>query len=707
MQLPTQNINTSVDVGQGPSVAKSGQVWDAVAQAGNKLSNFGFDLAEKRKEAETKSYLNSEKNDFNRFVADKSIELEAKYTGDPTGYASEMNNAMNDFGEQSFSRAPRDSAKALWQQDFANLSNNVGMNADAVENKKRSTFQIGRIDDNVFKNQQHLAANPDPSRAIDFMNNDLETVNSFKGLYFDDAQAKDMAVKIGSGHAEALMKGFKSNKQYDAGLSIMDGKHPQSKILLDHMTPDQISGYKMEFQNLQKAESDFSKSMFNLKAKDISGALKDGMEVPNASIQEMVNGANSLPQEERQLFLDDLNTDLQHNKIIQQAKSLPVDQVQRLAGTSIPRDTKDIYNRTSRNQKSVEFQKALSDVIDQRVNNAPDFHVENDQQVRSLSEQAKDPMNIGALKQYTSSVVSKQAVDGVKSPKILTNDMSIKYASMLKSGNPEMVDNVYQAIKEGGKVGGGDYSQTMISDMVKKGHMDADYGLALTLDDPNDRKSSIMNLQKKKEIDEQYNNFKAANGVKENENNVLNESEVNDFKDAFLYNDPRSENTGTLNGFDSLIKLEYKNNRLRMNASDAKKEAIKKVLTNNFSVIKSKNSQVILSKQYIKQADNIESFMDNSLNPININKLNLAIPKAYQESADLIDKSSDAQLMYNRDIAASGQWISNSNQSGAILYKRVGQGKHAKVLDKSGKQIEVSYDDMKPIELKNAPLVGF
>jgi hypothetical protein len=177
--LPTQDVNTNaVDMAQGPSASRAGQAWDQVSRIGNTIQNFGSELAAKRKQSEILSYRSSNKSEFERFKADKHIELKAKYPGDPTGAASEFMEAMNSWGEDSLERAPNDDAKELWSQDFASSSNDAGIEINNWENNKRVSHQVSMIDENIYKDQQHLSMKPDPNTALNMLNNHMDTFSS-------------------------------------------------------------------------------------------------------------------------------------------------------------------------------------------------------------------------------------------------------------------------------------------------------------------------------------------------------------------------------------------------------------------------------------------------------------------------------------------------------------------------------------------------
>jgi hypothetical protein len=692
--LQTQNINTNaVDLGQGPSVARAGQVYNAIEGVGAKIAGFSEQLAQKRYEAEKKSYISSSANDLERFVSEKETELNAKYTGDPNGLATEMNEALNSWYEERREMAPNDDAKFEWEQRFAEASNNIGQKAISWENKKKVDYQIGLMDNDVLKNGQHLANKPSVEKAAQFITNTQAMVQEGVGLWFDETQAKERLNKYGAAQAKSLMEGLEANKQYGIGMSIFSGKDPNSKIILSNMTPEQIGMYKDRFNKLQQAENEFSKAMFNLEASDISLGLQKGMDIPQDKIEAMVKKSSMLKPEERAVFIDNLNSDLQYNKIIQGMKNLPIEEIQKLQTFSIQRKENDVFNLKSRTEKQEMFQKVSRELYEARVNNAPEYHYQNDMLVRNLSDRAKDPEDIQSVNQYTQTIVAKQVMDKAANPKVLTEEMSQTYASMLKSENPEMVNKAYNTLRSGMQVGERNYARNAIADMVRNKHLDPVQGMALSLEDSNARATALQNLAKRKDIEETFSKAKKEEG--EDVNEVLRESSVNSFMNAIQAGSKGSENVSVLNGFNELLVLQYKAERVKgASQKEAKNKAISTVIKDNFALVKGRNSQLIIGREYKNKAGDIESFLKDSMSPSYFASLKVKQPEIYDQRMNLIGKGSEARARYYQDLSQNGEWVLNQAQNGAVLYKRQGD-QRVPVLDEDGNRISIPFDKMK------------
>jgi hypothetical protein len=697
--LPSQNIATTSigDPGQGPSLARAGQVWDAVASVGGQMEKFGAELAYKRKQAETSSYVNTSANDFKRFMSEKETELQSQFTGDPTGYSAALKEQADSWHQERLDSAPNSDAKAAWEQHYVDSSTTAGLRASAWENTTKAKYQVGLIDDSVRKDQQHLAQKPDPTKAAEFITNTAKMVNDGKGIWYDGNEARLRLQKYGADTATALFQGLEAEKQYSTGLDIINGKHPNSKILLESMDPKDIANIKERFPKLQQAENEFSKSMFMQTAGDYSLALQEGKKVDPSVISGLQDKSKSLKPEERAVFLDNLNHDVQYNGVLQNIKTLPLEDAKKLLGTTPQYAEGDLFNYKGRTEKAERFKKMAAEIYDKRLNNAPQFYAENDRNIQNLSNMAKDVENPQGLNEYTKNIVAKQSVDKVGNPKVFSPDLSETYAKMIKSPNPEMAEKAYQAMRQGMQVGETNYARHAISDMVRLGHLTPDYAMALSLEDPQSRKSALANLGKSKEIDEQYTNFKKSNDIKESEFGVLDDSRVNAFKSAIQSISKDNNNVSTLNGFDSLLTLEYKTGRIAgKSEKEAKKAAIDKVLNKNFDIAKAGNSQLILGHDDINRKDEIKAFMTDSLEPVTLrDRFKVATDPAYHTAMGLLNKPEQADQRYLEDIKKNGEWVTNSSQSGATLFKRMANGGRALVKDKDGNPISVSYANMK------------
>lgn len=687
-QLNTQSISTSaVDLGQGPSIARAGVASTALSQIGGQLANLGATLMAKRKQADTSTFLNTRKNELNRLVSEKETELDAKYTGDPTGYAAEMNDFVKSYYEEQKELAPNDDAKTMWDNDFNSYATQIGINAQAKENKNKAQYQAGLITDDVFKNRQVLAKKADPLLASDFLNNSLKSVNDGIGLYYDETQAKEMKRKIGSDYAGTLLEGFETSKQYGAGLRFLNGQDPDGKAVLEYTDPKQIQAYKDRFTRLAEQETELSKRVFNTQANDVSTALMQGMKVPQDVFNTLTSQANLLKPEERALVLDNLNSAKQYNEVLQQLKTMPVDQIRNMAAFEIPRKEGDIFNLTSRQQLSSMYQKAATDILNKKLTDGATFAIEADPDIKNLSKQASDVMNVPAMKQYSTRVSEKQKLDGITNVKVLDKDLSKTYGAILTSPNPDAANAAFNNLKNGY----GDKFGNVVSELIANKSIQAEHAMAMYLPDESARKSSLINISKKKEIDESFGKV----GKKAEINEVFNDDTIMELKNTLSINDPSKSRLWLNNGIDSLVELEYKAARVDgKTEKEAKQIALDKVVKGNFGIANSKNSSVLLTKDYLPHKSKIQDFMSDTLSENNIRNFKLSVPKAYKEQMTILGKEGQELSQYYSDLQKNGVWLTNNSQNGVRLAKKTANGGYAQVLDDKGKPIEVSFDDM-------------
>lgn len=689
--LPTESINTNApNLGQGPSIARAGLVGQAIAGAGQQVQNFGAELAAKRKQAEIRSYVSSNRSEFERYKADKLVELESKYTGDPTGLAAEMNEALNDFGIQSLERAPNDDAKALWEEDFASLSSNTGTYAFNLENEKRGKYQVGLIDENIYKDQQHLSQNPDPTRAVDFLNNNLEAVNSGIGLWFDETSAKEKNRKTGESITTSLMEGFETKKQYQAAMNILDNKNPNSKIILSNMSGEDIAKYKDRFTRLAKAENEFNKTLYKKEIGDVSAALQSGEKVDPSVLSGAIYKMQQLPPEERVYMADDLDHDLKYNEMLQQVKTLDINDAQAMSLTVIPRKQGDVFNAQSRDAKASAYRSKAKEIIEQRLTSAPTFWAQADQQIGNLEMMAKDTTNPEALKKWSDVIVSKQANDKSGDVQILSKDMSKVYADQIKSPNKDFAEMAYMSLKQGTQ-GQVNHFGNAITDMVKNKDLTEKQALILMMDDDKSRQELLAASKNEAAINIGYKNYLAVNeDAKYLEKELRSAPEVQDIFKSIGVADPSGERVWLSNAVYSSLELAYRDGIVngQMEPEKAKERALN-IIKSNFSVASAGRSSVIVTGNFKNKISDIEGYLDSSLDINHLKSMDIQVPNSYMGN----DVEFDPKERYLEDLSKKGQWISNENQNGAILVKRDGKDLAAVRTSKGGR-VEVFFDQM-------------
>lgn len=692
--LPTSNINTNaVDLGQGPSVAKAGQVWDAVANVGKKIENFSSELAAKRKQAEVSSYVNSSANDFERYVSEKETEFQSKYTGDPTGYASSMNEAINDWYEQRQDSAPNDDAKSIWEEKFSSYSQNVGMRADAWENQSRVKYQVGQMDESVRKDQQHLAQKPDPTKAAQFLANTSQMINDGVGLWFNETEAKERLNKYSNDTVSSLFEGMEANKQYAAGLRLLNGKDPNSKILIEGLDPKSIANYKDRFTRLAQAENEFNKTLFRKKVGDVSFQLQSGEKVDKDLLRNVQAQVALLDKEEQAYVMDDLNHDLKYNEMLQNVKSLGINDATAIANFSIP--ASDGFNIKSRVDKAEAYRKKAQEILKDRVEQAPAFYAKTDKSMEMKANMALDFRNPEGMKSWVDDIVSKQETDKAGADvKILTPTMSKVYGTQIKSNNADLANSVVESLRSSTFIGENSYFGNAVSDMIKNEDITPVQGVALYMDNANLRADLLNATKNEKTIEESFKSLSASDKtLKSVMKELPADKEVQQIMKAISAADPKGERLWITTSLNKAMELAYKDaiaNR-GMDVEQAKERALS-VVKSNFSVAYSGRSAVLLPKQYENKRSAIEDYMDSSLSLDRLKTLDIAPPASYQ-TAELV--GDDPKTRYLNDIAAKGQWISNNAQNGAFLAKRNSDGSFAAVRDSKGNLIEVNFGKMR------------
>lgn len=689
-QLNTQSISTNaVDLGQGPSVARAGMAYEALSQVGGQIANLGATLMAKRKQADTSTFINTRKNELNRLVSEKETELDAKYTGDPTGYAAEMNDFVKSYYEEQKELAPNDDAKTMWDNDFNSYATQIGMNAQAKENKNKAQYQAGLITDDVFKNRQVLAKKADPLLASDFLNNSFKSVNDGIGLYYNETEAKEMKRKIGSDYAGTLLEGFENSKQYGAGLRFLNGQDPDGKAVLEYTDPKQIQAYKDRFSRLAEQENEISKRLFNTEVSNVTMGLLEGKDLKD-ELNSLISKAQFLPNDEKALVLDNLSQAKQYNDVLKDLKTIPLDQIQNISNFEIPRDENDVFNLQGRKQMSAMFQKAARDLIQYRNNDGASFIVANDQEARIAAGMASID-NPQAMSNYKNLVKEKQKVNNINNIKILDKSLSKQYAEILSSPNTKASNAAVQNLK----LGYGEDFGKVVSEMISNGHIkDNTLAISFFMPDTDSRQVYLDNIKNKKEIEDSYKRLPKE--YKTGLADMFTDNEVLALQKSITSVAKSGNNLWIKNSLEAGMELNYKALASQGKSPKEAKEISIQMLAGNFTTANAGRSSVIIPKEFQNYKSNIEDFMDASLSQDKLFKMDIQVPEEYANDPKLNGKDQqEIKERYIKELSQQGVWSSNGDQNGAKLTKLNKYGQPVEVIDSKGKPIERTFSEMR------------
>lgn len=690
-RLQTQNISTnSVDLAQGPSIARSDIAAEAWGQLGGTVARIGEQLMQKRKQSDTSSFLNTKKNELNRLISDKETELDAKYTGDPTGYSAEMDEFLKSYGQDQLDSAPNDDAKAEWENSLSSFSNEMALKSQAKENRNKAIYQSGLVDEDVYKNRQVLAQKPNPTLALDFMNNTAKAINDGIGLYHNETEAKEKLRKYGADYTGTLLEGFENSKNYGQGLRFLNGQDPESKAFLQYADPKQIQAYKDRFQRLGEQENEISKRIFNSEVSNVTTGLLEGKDI-ESDYTNLISKSSFLPPEERAIVLDNLNNAKQYNQAMKELKTLPLDKVQGILAFEIPRGENDVFNLESRKQMAAVYQKAARDLVQDKNTDGAGFMIRNDQNIKMAAAMAMDVSNPKAMADYKEMVKQKQIANKINNVKILDKNMSKQYADILSSPNTDASNQVIQSLKQGY---GNDFGQ-VVSEMVANGHIkDNTLAISFFMPDTDTRKQYLDNIKNKAEIEDSYK--RAPKELKTGLKEIFEDNEVLNLQKAVMSGSKSGNNLWIKNSLEAGLELNYKALTAKgMSPKEAKASSIA-ALAGNFTTANAGRSSVLIPKDFQNYKSNIEDFMDASLDKSKLSQIDISVPPEYQNDPKLIGKDyAEIKDRYISELSQQGVWSSNGNQNGAKLTKLNKFGELVEVKDSQGKPIERSFTEMR------------
>jgi hypothetical protein len=692
-RIPLMNTQASApsvpDLAQGPSIAKAGQAWDAVARVGAIASDIGNDLLAKRKEAEIKSYTVSSKADIDRRVTEYQSQLDAEFQGkDPTGYSSKMNEFLNDIGTEILDNAPSEDARTHFSTVFSEISNNIGMNAANQENKNRAYYQSNLIEQSSQKDRQVLISNPNSEKAATFYANTLEGIQGGVGLFWDKSQADQMVKNQAASYGQSYLEGALQNKRYNEVIRFADGKDPNGKVLLDQMDPTLLQKYKGEALRKMESEVEFSKVVLGKQLTDLKLGAFTGKTVRPEDVADVRQKLSLLKPEERAYAEDDLKMALDLGAKLNEAKSMKIQDIAKLRGTSVevPDST---FNLSGRMQAQKMFEESLTNIINTKINKYPDFAVTEDHDFKLASKQALDISNPQAMANWATMVDSKQKQEGAPASKILTEEMSKTYSALLKAKNPEAISQVRNSLAEGF---GQEYFGKVVSEMVANKHIDRNLALAMYMPDESSRKDMIATLSAdQKVINSEYERVQDSSKA----STLKSMWEDPEFKtlNQTIKNAPGAKWLGDALG--ESMEIAYKTAVSNGSTPKAAKEKAMEI-AKSWGTASAGRSQVIIPREFHDSKSVIQDYMDQSVNDTDMMKhMDIKIPDIYLKDAKFMGDTEASKEKFFKDVKASGQWLSNASQSGAILAYKNKNDQLVPVRDSKGNIVERSFAEMK------------
>jgi len=539
--------------------------------------------------------------------------------------------------------------------------------------------------------RQTILKKPDTMMAAGLFKSQLDMIDAQTGVSYDRAQAEKLKMDIGTQYADSLLDGMLANKQFGAGNKFLNGEDRAGGEFLKYVDADKLGHFKARFKAGQDEQNLISKSIINKQLGDYKEALMSGAKVDSSVGASIRSSLASLPEAERSYINDDIATAERINQNLQTLKALPLSQAEALvAAKVVPQDDGTSFNLQSRNEAQSTYIKQAQAVIKQRRENPVQFYLENDKDIQSAALQAADIKNPQGMSNYVEMVRAKQQADGIPMKKILTEQAATNYKTMLTAKNAKLAVDAESSLRQGY----GKHFDTMMADLAKDEKFQP-YAVALSVNNPETKVEMLNKIHNEKQINEVF----KQTGYKESDvKKAFEDSTYQQFLGASASADPTSGNAWVRNGIGKLIDLSVKESIASgTEPKEARKMAIKKIITDNYDVVQARNSSVIIPKKF-RAADSVDNFIISSNQTSTYKALNVLTPKNYGDT--LPDAATtDLDQRYLQDLAKNGTWVSNETQDGMYLTKKRNDGTLEKVMNNEGKMIEVKFNQMAQVEM--------
>lgn len=674
------------DLANGPSIAQAGAEWEAVAQIGNVSANIGMNLLKKRKDAETKAFALSSRGKLKNETLQFQDQLKAKYGDkDPSGYAKEMEDFFDRRGKELLDESPTDDARDLFSSQFEELKGEYQARFYSEENKNKAIYQKNLLNQASVSDRELLIKSPDSAKASELYADRFEAIKAGTGIWWDQEEANEKIKTEAKLYGTSYLEGAIQNKRYADVIRFADGKDNLAQHLYSQMDPSVLQAYKGEALRKMEADAEVNKRVLSLKINDVTTAAYSGKPIPQDKVSAISSQLNQLKGEEAAYLKDNLNLALQYNAKLQEAKSLPIDKLQNTSEFVIDHGD-DVFNFSNRVAARKQFEEGMKNIINDRINNAPKFHFEEDEDVRLASKSALDLKDPGAMDSWATLIEGKQKADGLTSVKYLTPEMSKTYGSMLKSKNIDTANLVRDTLANGY---GEERFNKIVSEMVLNKDIEPEQAMAFYLPDPGARKLYLENISKKKDLSKDFESQpkEIQSGLKE----LYASPEVMTLQKSILAAD--KDLVWLTNSMREGLKVNYQSFIANGMDPDDAKERTLDMVARNYGVAATGKSSVVLPKTFEPYRSAVEDYMDDSLKLHNLKLMNISPDPAYSNDPKLI--GSDVEAKYLEDVSKFGAWVSNASQTGVILTKLNPDGSRAPVRDKLGNKIERSFTDMR------------
>jgi hypothetical protein len=702
------NVISANPIGADISPSAYGSVGESIAQVGKEFSQFGYELAVKRKEAQDQDYAHTKANQLIIDLEDQKIKAQAESGPDASGYSDRIRQFLQDRYQQDQQNAPSETARQIYARAAGSDVAHAVAQAGVFENTKRAQYYTDNVKDQLDARASTLLTNPTATNALNARAFSYDYIEGMRGTIGDTGAtaSRNYADKI---IGDSYLAGLLNTKQYEAGLAAIayrskNAVNPEKASLdpLHGMTAERLAEEQGKFLSRREADLKSNYSEFRALSEDQKAfSLATGRPVDPGLYQQIhaYQKAGVLTANEAASQTYDLKISEAAGQALQQARVTPNASLQGVSAQvpamaarikadllrSMPNAS---YLKTDEFGAKVQIlladkvQRAIDDISKQRSDDPAQAALEAFPNDLSTLQTLTLDGNPAATAQYTKKVLAKQDAMGIPPSfqRVTTKAMSSTDSQMVlgaqTSGQASQVLGFLQT-KYGAQ------APKALAEMAQDHKELAPFLVATYFQDPIIRARAVDNAKNSEEI------LKAFENENPRESAFLTnevKNSIQDLTSAISVSDSGGDSIKLANAFENLVKVDaikrMKTQGLeRSEAVDASAAQLKQ----NYIAVKAGRSQVVVPVVLSggdPGARAIESFMDQSLSDGGMAKLAPGVPQG-----------TTAQEFYPR-LAKISRWVTNSAQTGMRLVYDDPRGFTAPVPREDRKPIEVLYQDI-------------
>lgn len=516
------------------------------------------------------------------------------------------------------------------------------------------------------------------------------------------ATEQDLTLKLNSD--ELGMYGLKADGSHMLPMVGKDKKplSPEVSELIRGLKPEKREKLVAKLQSAMELETKVKLHTINTNVQAYVGYAMNGQPVSvkeKASVRAMVENMSD-PYLKAQ-YTEMLDTADKVAPIVEIAKEGTPDQVNKALAKfdqslGNPQDLASRYKTDGIKQKAID---AIRKIQEERIKD-PMNDALNDDSLAVLRQAAKggDPEDV---QNYIGRALDVQSHRGVPAHelRVTTKQEAQMLADRLRSA--QMIDYATMA-NELDRIEQqyGPHFEKAISEVTKEDKsLPESVMLAAQVSNMGSKREILENLQKKKSIDEAFN--QRSDTSKKELNDAVQE-QIDKFSATLGANMRSAEGLTTVNRFHEQISLQAKKNMAmrQMDVDSAVEAAYTEIVEKNFDIVETNRSQILMPKKAAYNPELVERFTEDfEPRSGNYGALQiLGVGPTERDIQELMAKNpgqTKEQITdaYRASVMANGRWISNGDQTGVSLVVDL-MGRFVPVYRDNGTRVEFTFREL-------------